>query len=514
MANVISGQALAGSTIALTGTAAATTTAGPTGFYSFVGLAAGPYVITPTKQGISFTPLSASETIVATDIANVNFLGNSVGAAGSTYTVRKMIDKVVAFSDLEPMFNVAGYVDEPALTIATDVMNEICATPFPHKWNETSLPQFYTTSYQQDYALINPDGSSVYNVEWLQRGVAFDINNSAIPKPWVNVECGRSLPARTGSYTNSGTQMVGFIVSSLPNASLYYGAWGQPNIGNPSLGNNPQPGSIYINPLSAFVTKVTWGGGQAVFTLNYIPTGVVALATMTVTGVVPVGYNGNWTIVSVNDAVLTAPTVTVTMPLNPGTYQAGGIINNSASKSQPANPITQIVDANGNLLLLTTYGVEGTAAPLAAINAPPGTQVSGTGATTVWTVVDPVGLGVRLLEVPSQTGVVWQFNVIGQMPPVVFTSLNQTLFPMPDKYEPFFRAGFIAQSYRYSPEAKIHAKFDKEWPLWQKSLTNMRVAQDRELEEYSFEPQRTIMGGQRTSVRWQGAGWPYPYPRM
>ena len=215
-----------------------------------------------------------------------------------------------------------------------------------------------------------------------------------------------------------------------------------------------------------------------------------------------------------NDAVLTAPTVTVTMPLNPGTYQAGGIINNSASKSQPANPITQIVDANGNLLLLTTYGVEGTAAPLAAINAPPGTQVSGTGATTVWTVVDPVGLGVRLLEVPSQTGVVWQFNVIGQMPPVVFTSLNQTLFPMPDKYEPFFRAGFIAQSYRYSPEAKIHAKFDKEWPLWQKSLTNMRVAQDRELEEYSFEPQRTIMGGQRTSVRWQGAGWPYPYPRM
>ena len=288
MANVISGQALAGSTIALTGTAAATTTAGPTGFYSFVGLAAGPYVITPTKQGISFTPLSASETIVATDIANVNFLGNSVGAAGSTYTVRKMIDKVVAFSDLEPMFNVAGYVDEPALTIATDVMNEICATPFPHKWNETSLPQFYTTSYQQDYALINPDGSSVYNVEWLQRGVAFDINNSAIPKPWVNVECGRSLPARTGSYTNSGTQMVGFIVSSLPNASLYYGAWGQPNIGNPSLGNNPQPGSIYINPLSAFVTKVTWGGGQAVFTLNYIPTGVVALATMTVTGVVPV----------------------------------------------------------------------------------------------------------------------------------------------------------------------------------------------------------------------------------
>jgi len=513
MANTISGQALAGTTLVLTLVAVvvATTIAGPTGFYSFPGLAAGVYVVTPTKQGISFTPTNATETIVATDIPNVNFYGNSVGSAGSTFTVRKIVDKVIPFADIEPIFNVAGYVDEPAITIATDVMTEICATAFPHKWNETQLPQFYTTSYQQDYALINPDGSSIYSVEWLERGIAYDINNSAIPKPWVRVEAGRSLPARTATYTNTGTQMgdPGFMVCSLPNASLYYGVWGAPNVGNPGLGNNPGPNSAYINPLSSFVVSAAWSGGQAVFTLNYVPAAVVALATMNVSGAYPAGYNGNWSVVNVNDTIPTAPTVTVTMPNNPGVYRIGGIVNNSASQSQPANPITQIIDANGNLLLLTTYGVEGVTAPLAAQNAPPGTQVSGSGATTVWTVMDPVGLGMRILDVPSQTGVVWQFNMIGQMPPTVFTSLSQTLYPLPDKYEPFFRAGFIAQCYRYSPEAKIRAKFDKEWPLWQRSLANMRAAQDRELEEYRFEPQRTVMGGGRNRSTFVGPANPF-----
>jgi hypothetical protein len=435
MANTISGQALAGSTITLSGTASAVTTAGPTGTYSFPGLAAGAYVVTPFKQGFAFTPAFLNETIVATDITGVNFLGTSVGSAGSTFTIQNMIDKVRVFGDIEPLFDKVGYSDQPSLTIATDVMTAICGTPFPHKWNQTQLPKFYTFSYQQDYALVNPDGSSVYNVEWLERGVAFDINNSSIPKPWVDVECGRSQPQRTGTFFNSGSMMQnpGFIANSLPNSDLYYGVWGSPNVANPTLGNNPVAGSVYTNPL-------------------------------------------------------------------------GNI-------SQPANPISQIVDANGNLLVVTTYGTEGTTAPLAAINATPGTTCSGSGATTVWTVVDPVGLGIRILQVPSQTGVVWQFCLVGQMPPMVFTSILQNLSPLPDKYEPFFRAGFIAQCYRYSPEAKIRAKFKEEWPLWLKSLSDMRVAQDRELEEYSFVPDRSIMSRGTTRTRFEGGAWPFNNPR-
>ncbi len=339
----ISGQAVAGAMLTLAGTASAVTYANPLGAYSFTGLSAGTYTVTPSKTGLLFNPtVSTSLVITAANITGVNFLVTSLNVAGSNTTLQDIIDHVVTFGDIEPIFNVGGYTIEPARTIASSVMAAICATTFPHKWNEIQLPFFYTFSWQQDYALVNPDGSSVYGVEWLNRGVGIDINESGPPKPWVNIECGRSLQMRTGTYSSNSSIMSdpGFVVCGLPNASLYYGVWGQPEIGGPTIGNNPQAGSVY-----------------------------------------------------------TAPT---------GNY------------SQPANPISQIIDANGNLLVITTYGTEGSTAPLAPVNAPPGTTVSGSGASTVWTVVDPFGYGVRIVDVPSQTGVVWQFRLIGQMPPVNF----------------------------------------------------------------------------------------------
>lgn len=434
----------------------------------------------------------------------------------SSFTVQNEVDKVLPFAELKPIFDIGGYSTEPALTIATDVMTAILAVNFPHKWNQVFLPQFYTNSFQQDYALVNLDGSSVTNVEWLERGVAFDINNSAIPKPFVDVECGRSQPQRTGTYAPGGAQLgsPGFVANSIPNYSLYYGIWGVPNAGNRTLGNNPLPGSVFISPLGSLVRTATWATGQATFTLNYIPTGVVNGALLNVSGVTPNGFNGNWTIVNVNTTILTAPTVTVTMPNNPGVFQAGGVINNSTAISQPSNPITQIIDANGNLLVLTTYGVEGTTAPTAPVNSTPGTTASGLGATTVWTVVDPNGTGIRILQVPSQTGVVWQFNIVAQKPPVPFTSLQQKLDPLPDKYEPFFRAGFIAQCYRYSPQQKIRDKFKDEWTLWLKTLQGLRETQDRELEEYSFVPDRGVMSRGTSRNNFQGPAWPFNYPRM
>ena len=163
--------------------------------------------------------------------------------------------------------------------------------------------------------------------------------------------------------------------------------------------------------------------------------------------------------------------------------------------------------------MITTFGHEGSAAPLAPPGSLPGTTVSGLGATTVWTVVDPIGLGIRIVEVPSQTGTVWQFNVVGQMPPVKFVSLGQTLAPLPDKYEPYFRAGVTAALFAWSPIEKVRAKANDEWLKWKRSLDGLREAQDRELEEYSFVPERSVMGSARSRNNFQGAAWPFNYPR-
>lgn len=162
----------------------------------------------------------------------------------------------------------------------------------------------------------------------------------------------------------------------------------------------------------------------------------------------------------------------------------------------PANPINQIRDANGNLLQLTGYGTEGTTAPVAPANSLAGVIATpGSGATTVWKVVDPNGQGFRILDVPSQTGTVWQFLLTGQAKPIRFASLGQTLDPLPDEFETNFREGFIARCYRYSPESKIRAKFKDEWQLWLASLLELRSKEDREPEEQRFVPERGIMGG-------------------
>lgn len=349
----------------------------------------------------------------------------------SKITIQQIIDRVRTLGDIEPVYNTPGYVDEPSLTIANDVITAICAVPFPWKWNETQLPVFYTNSWQQDYALINPDGSSVTNVEWLERGIAVDINNQSMPKPQAYVECGRQLQRSTGSWSAYGNRS--FKVNTFPNYSLYYGVWGQANTGGNTTGNNPVAGSVYTALLGS----------------------------------------------------------------------------NSA---QIANPIMQIIDANGNYLVLTTFGTEGTAAPCAVRNATPGTTCFGPGATTVWTVVDPNGTGIRILGVPAQTGPVWQFSLIAQMIKPTYTDIKATLAPFPDKYISFFKDGFIAQAYRYSPMKSTQAKFEKAWQIWLAALNNMREAGDRELEENMFVPAQTVMGRGQGRSTWVGGRYPFRGP--
>jgi hypothetical protein len=126
--------------------------------------------------------------------------------------------------------------------------------------------------------------------------------------------------------------------------------------------------------------------------------------------------------------------------------------------------------------------------------------------------VDPYGMGFRILPVPSQTGVVWQFNLVGQALPIRFTSLQQTIFPIPDQYEPNFRAMFCAKCYQYSTETKIAAKYEKMYPLAKAALIATRTKSDRELEENVFTPERGIMGAAQTRNTWRGSLWPFNYP--
>lgn len=162
----------------------------------------------------------------------------------------------------------------------------------------------------------------------------------------------------------------------------------------------------------------------------------------------------------------------------------------ASGKQMPFNPILQIQDANGNLLVLTGYGHEGSTAPVAPANSVAGTIATpGSGATTQWTVVDPLAQGFRIWPTPSQAGVVWQFNLRAQAkPPALLTSLDTLLSPIPDEYIHIFRQGCESISYRYSPEAKVRQMYDDALRLWDRTLMQGRMQGDREPENHSFIP--------------------------
>lgn len=69
----LSGSALSGATVALTGPAAANTTTNSSGNYTFSGLANGTYTVTPSNTGDTFAPVNQSVTVNGANQTGVNF---------------------------------------------------------------------------------------------------------------------------------------------------------------------------------------------------------------------------------------------------------------------------------------------------------------------------------------------------------------------------------------------------------------------------------------------------------
>lgn len=354
-----------------------------------------------------------------------------MNSSQSTHTLQNLADNLLIRGDLKPILTAGGFNTNLITDIATDVMAAFCDTTVPWKWNEMQLVPFYTNSLQQDYAL------DVTNLAWLTDGIAIQINNSSVPKPWTWVEVGRQQ-GRSTATTNIGyVASPQFTCSWLPNNLLYFGTWGAAETGTGSWGNNPQAHQLISNPLGA-------------------------------------------------------------------------------DNSTPANPICQIQDANGNLLVVTTYGTTGATPPVLPALSDAGTTVLDGGVT--WTVIDPFGQGIRVKPVPSSTGTVWQFNLTAQMKPVIFDpqiSLNQqTLFPLTDDYYSQFRQGCVAQAYLYSPEDKQRKKGEDMWARWVQtvnalSLQAAKQQGERERDLDCVIPASTVLGAGTPGGGWRGPANPF-----
>lgn len=172
----------------------------------------------------------------------------------------------------------------------------------------------------------------------------------------------------------------------------------------------------------------------------------------------------------------------------------------------PTNPPTNILDTNGNILVLTTYGTTGATAPAAPVASIEGTAVID--GTCAWTVADPQSQGFRIKPLPPQQAVVYQVNVIAQMQaPPPFTSLQQQINPVPDDYAVWFRHGFKAHCYSMSPNPAMQSLFPKMRGEWLAAMESAMKEGDRETDNAGFIPDRSVVAAQGgVDV---GPAWPF-----
>jgi hypothetical protein len=94
ISGTISPAPSAATTVSLSGAATATTTAASNGTYSFSGLAAGTYAVTPSATGFGFNPTTQAAVVTTSDVAGLNFV--STAQTGPTFTLSGTISPASA----------------------------------------------------------------------------------------------------------------------------------------------------------------------------------------------------------------------------------------------------------------------------------------------------------------------------------------------------------------------------------------------------------------------------------
>ena len=173
--------------------------------------------------------------------------------------------------------------------------------------------------------------------------------------------------------------------------------------------------------------------------------------------------------------------------LNYGTWPGAGVtFYPRVTTLVKQNQIMSMIDANGNLLIVTGFGTTGSSAPVLDANSAEGATV--TDGSVTWTVVGPNSQGFRIGPLPGAAGPVWQITPYYQMKALALVNLASLINPIPDDYSRFFQAGYEAYCLQASPNPGDRARFVDARAAWLKSMDDIRKQGDREADSYAMLP--------------------------
>jgi hypothetical protein len=206
--------------------------------------------------------------------------------SNSTITVQSLVKSALAYPEFTPVLGQSGYTQQPALTIANDVMQRFLAQPMHWKFNRQYVSPFLTVALQQDYIGVSPFNSastSVIDMGWLEYAWRQDINNTALPKPVFGMEAVRNL-------SKTSVMAHPFNISWIPIPLAFYGDW-QANTAYPSgLGVAQTP----VSPVQQFIDV---NGNYLFVSINGVSGNVQpAAAACSAPGVTVVDNTVTWTV--------------------------------------------------------------------------------------------------------------------------------------------------------------------------------------------------------------------------
>lgn len=169
-----------------------------------------------------------------------------------------------------------------------------------------------------------------------------------------------------------------------------------------------------------------------------------------------------------------------------------------------SNPLTAILDTNGNIQVVTAYGTTGGGTPSWPSAGAQAGVVTNDGSVQ-WTVQDPNGVAFRLNALSTFGSNVWQFNVTYQQRAPLITTLNQTFAPIPDDLQYLIKQGFLAFCYKKSDRKT----FQIEYAQWLEDIQQALEQTDRETQSFGIYPSDALQGSGGGSGSGVGAnGYP------
>lgn len=150
------------------------------------------------------------------------------------------------------------------------------------------------------------------------------------------------------------------------------------------------------------------------------------------------------------------------------------------------NPLMSMLDKNGNILIVTTFGTTGSVAPFLPASSADGLTVND--GSVVWTCCGPTNQGFRVNPLPGSAGPVYQVIPYYQNKLVALTTLGSFINPIPDDSSQYFQTGMEAYCLKASPNPGDKQRGEERERQWLKALEDIRKQGDREADAYGLLP--------------------------